>query len=205
MAFSIVGRSSSHFTRTVRMFAHEAGVPYAFRVVADLTSRDAHQYADNPALKIPVLEAPEGPWFGALNICRELARHAQTALAFQWPEQLHERAAANAQELVLSGMTTEVALIMHAGAQPGGAIATESKAFEGLTNTLRWLDAHLPEVIARTSKPEQLSFLELTAYCFVTHLEFRKVASVSPYPALVAFCEAYGQRASARATTYRFD
>lgn len=53
----LVGRSSSHYTRTVRLFAMEMGVAHVFRPVLDLTSLDVVDYAGNPALKIPdVLE-----------------------------------------------------------------------------------------------------------------------------------------------------
>lgn len=202
MVLSIVGRSSSHFTRTVRMFAHELAIDYAFRPLGDLSSRDVNQYADNPALKIPVLETPDGPWFGALNICRELARRTPGAPKICWPEQLRDRTAANAQELVLQGMATEVALIMQA---TGGVIATSGKAFESLVNSLSWLDANLAHVRASTSERDTLSIFELTTYSFVTHLQFRKVTDISPYHALQAFCSEHGQRPSAQATAYRFD
>jgi glutathione S-transferase len=201
MAMRIVGRSSSHFTRVVRMFAHELNVECAFVPVADLSSRNADHYANNPALKIPILETPDGPWFGALNICRELARRAPAPNEILWPEQLLDRKAANAQELVLQGMATEVALIMQAGSS--GEIAITGKTFESLTNSLRWLDDNLTEVLATSSNG--LSTLEVTTYCFVTHLEFRKVADVSTYQALQSFCLAFARRPSAQATPYRYD
>lgn len=202
MTLSIVGRSSSHFTRVVRMFAHELGIDYTFQLVADLSSTTPGDYADNPALKIPVLQTPEGPWFGALHICRELARRTPHAPKIIWPEQLHDRIASNAQELVLQGMGTEVSLIMQAA---GGAIPTSGKAFTSLTNMLSWLDTHLPAARASTSTSGTLSFLDLTAYCFITHLPFRKVLDVSAYRMLQAFSDELGQRPSARATTFRYD
>jgi glutathione S-transferase len=205
MTLTIIGRSSSHFTRTARLFAHELSVEHAFRPVADLTSRDVSHYAGNPSLKIPILETAEGPWFGALNICRELARRAAHVPVIGWPELLTDRIAVNAQELVLQGMSTEVSLIMQAAAQPNGVIARESKAMESLLNSLQWLDAHLPEVRARQAAPGALSILDITAYCFFTHLEFREVTDVRPYRALRAFCDAYGARPAAQATSYRFD
>ena len=205
MKLRIVGRSSSHFTRVVRMFAHELNVEYAFVPVADLSSRDSVHYADNPALKIPILETPEGPWFGALNICRELARRALCPQDILWPEQLQDRKAANAQELVLQGMATEVALIMQAASDPRGAIATSGKSFESLTNSLRWLDDNLTDVLATVSRPNSVSTLELTTYCFVTHLDFRKVADISPYHALKGFCDAFARKPAAQATPYRYD
>lgn len=199
MELSIVGRSSSHFTRVARIFAHELNVEHAFVPVADLGSRDVGQYAGNPALKIPVLQTPEGPWFGALNVSRELARRAAPAQRILWPEQLQDRMAANAHELIVQGMSTEVSLIMQ------GAIDPSSKPFESLVNSLRWLEEKLPGVVTSVAKPDTLSTLEVMAYCFVTHLAFRSVLDVSPYRSLLEFCDAFGRRASAQATAYRFD
>ena len=205
MTLTIVGRSSSHFTRVARMFAVVLGVVCGFEPVADLGSRALSDYAGNPALKIPVLQTPDGPWFGAINVCRELARRASNAPKILWPEQLVDRAAANAQELVLQAMSTEVTLIMQAPTQPGGAIATSGKAYESLVNSLVWLDENLSAIRAKISSCEVVSLLDLTAYCFVTHLEFRQVTDVSPYRALQSFCVEFGQRPSAQATTYFYD
>ena len=70
----LVGRSSSHFTRIARIFAHELEVAYEFQPVLDLTSVNRADYADNPTLRVPILRTEAGTWFGALNICRALAR-----------------------------------------------------------------------------------------------------------------------------------
>ncbi|HEX3696528.1 MAG TPA: hypothetical protein VH374_14190 [Polyangia bacterium] len=48
----LLGRSSSHFTRTTRVFAHELGAPYIFRPVLDLTTLDRTAYGGNPARKV---------------------------------------------------------------------------------------------------------------------------------------------------------
>ena len=74
---TIVGRSSSHFTRTLRMLALELDVPHSLAPLYDLGSRAAADYAGNPALKIPILVTKAGPWFGALPAARELARRAR--------------------------------------------------------------------------------------------------------------------------------
>lgn len=200
MSFRIVGRSSSHFTRTTRVVAHECGVAYDFQAVPDLMSRASGEYADNPALKLPILQTPDGPWFGALNCCRELARHAPGA-RIVWPEAL-SRLASNAQELVLQGMATEVTLIMR-----GQSAASEydAKLRNSLDNTLAWLDSQLPEALATLKPDRTVSFLEVSAFCFVTHLEFRQMADIQPYSALQQFCQAFSERPAARDTTYRFD
>src|SRR5690242_17668197 len=76
----IVGRPSSHFTRVARLFAEELGLAYQFELVRDLLSRDSAHYGGNPALKLPALKTREATWFGALNICRELARRSERRL-----------------------------------------------------------------------------------------------------------------------------
>ena len=77
----IVGRSSSHFTRTTRIFAHELGVAHEFRPVVDMTTLDPRVYAENPALKVPILIDAEGPLYGTENICRALTRRSASASA----------------------------------------------------------------------------------------------------------------------------
>src|SRR5262245_45593252 len=96
-AFNIVGRSSSHFTRVTRIYAAELGIDVALRVVPNLASARAGDYAGNPALRVPALEAPSGTWFGALHICRELARHSRLGRRLLWPESFEVPLLANAQ------------------------------------------------------------------------------------------------------------
>jgi hypothetical protein len=108
----LVGRSSSLFTRVVRVFAVEAAVECTFEVVPDLMSSNSADYADNPALKLPTLVAADGTWFGSLNICRALVRASERKLRIVWPESLLLPLLANAQELTSQAMATEVTLIM---------------------------------------------------------------------------------------------
>jgi glutathione S-transferase len=201
----IVGRSSSHFTRLVRVFARELSVAHDFSPLADLRSRELADYGGNPALKIPILITEQGPWFGALPICRELGRRAAAPLRVVWPEQLTERRAANAQELVLQGMATGVAIIMRGAEGSDGDAAHDKKLRASLENSLSWLDGQLPAVVRDLDPARQLSFLEVSAYCFIEHLAFRQVADVSAHENLQAFCRTYGERASLRATAYRYD
>ncbi|MES1210224.1 MAG: hypothetical protein ABUS79_30165, partial [Pseudomonadota bacterium] len=60
---TLVGRRSSHFTRTARMFALDLDVPAGFRAVLDLTATDPAVYGDDPALKMPILVDAAGPLF----------------------------------------------------------------------------------------------------------------------------------------------
>src|SRR5690242_11202303 len=107
----VVGRTSSHFTRTVRIFAQELGVDCNLELVADLLSRDPEDYAGNPALRLPILETPEGNLYGTLNICRELARRSTAKKRIVWPEECTDISLSNAQELVQQAMASEVTII----------------------------------------------------------------------------------------------
>lgn len=198
---TIVGRSSSHFSRTLRMVAHELDVPHTLAPVFDLGSVQTREYADNPALKIPILVTDEGPWFGALAAARELARRAREPKRIVWPEETRDRIASNAQELVLTAMSTEVQLIMAAASSAGEL----PKARASLIGSIEWLDQHLAGALARSERADAISFLAITAFCLISHLSFRKVLAVEPYGNLLEFCSAFSARASAQATPYCFD
>jgi glutathione S-transferase len=205
MTVTIIGRSSSHFTRAARVFAHECGVSYTWQPLFDLTSRTESDYGGNPALKLPVMETPDGAWFGALNICRELERRAESPVRVVWPEEVVDRSAANAQELVLQGMMTEVVLIMRGLPDPETATAADTKARTSLENSLTWLDQQLPAALRALPADRTLSFLEVSSYCLIRHLDFRGVMDTARFANLRGFCDAYEDRPSLRETEYRFD
>jgi len=199
----LVGRSSSHFTRSARIFALELGVPHTFRPVFDLTALDAENYAGNPALKVPILMMNEGPLLGTENICRELARRSDLGPRVVFRGDVADRVVANAEELALHAMSTEVSLILAKLA--GDARLAPPKLWRSLENSLRYLDDHLAHVLAALPQGRLVSFLEVTLFAVVTHLPFREVMSVDGYPRLVEFCGQFGARSSARATEYAFD
>ena len=204
----LYGRSSSHFTRVVRIIAAELGVPYTLRVVPNLLSLDASEYGGNPALRVPVLRTEEGEWFGALNICRVLERRARAFGApgrVVWPEELEAPLAANAQELAVQAMSSEVALIMARAAQADESAPHLAKQRETLERMLAWLEASVSEVLAALPADRRVSFLEVTLFCLVQHLEFREILPVSAYRALGEFCRVFSVRASAQTTVFRFD
>lgn len=200
----IVGRSSSSFTRIARIFAAELGVPYELRVVRDLLSTNPDDYAGNPALKLPVLESPEGTWFGALNICRQLALASEQPRSVLWPEALRGSLVVNAQELTLHALGTEVALVMSQLGGTGGS-AHQNKLRQSLLNVLAWLEQHVSTIRAELPAERDLSYLEVALFCLVTHLEFRDVVPLAPYPNLATFCRTFADRPAARDTPYLFD
>lgn len=201
----IVGRSSSHFTRLVRVFAAELGVTCEFVPVYDLSSLDMSDYAGNPALKLPVLRMGEVAVFGAENICRVLAESASERHRVFWPEDMHDVQARNAQELVWHAMQAQVQLGF--GTQiaklPADSIYF-AKAAAGLRNALAWLDERVPAVIDALP-PRDISMLEASLFCLVEHLAFRATISLVPYERLTAFAHAFGKRDSAQQTPYLFD
>ena len=200
----IIGRTSSSFTRVARIFAHELDVAYGFVSVRDLLSLDPADYAGNPALKLPSLETDTAAWYGSLNICRELARRSQRQLRIVWPEHLERPLAANAQELALQAMSSEVAIIMGQSAAGGADNPHQQKLRASLTNSLAWLNAKLPRILEELPQDRQLSYLEVTLFCLITHLPFRGVLNTDEYPELNRLASAHEARPSAAATYYHF-
>lgn len=201
----IIGRSSSHFTRIARVFAAEMRIDYSFQVLRDLMSSEPGDYGGNPALRIPVLKTPQGTWFGALNVCRELWRRSNPRPRVVWPEDLDEPVLANAQELVLQAMATEVSLIMAGMGGASDGSAHQAKMRKGLVNMMSWLEENARSALAALPPQRDLSYLEVSLFCLVTHLEFRNVLPTAPYPELNRFCQQFATRASIGETTFRFD
>jgi glutathione S-transferase len=201
---TIVGRSSSHFTRVTRIFAAEVGLEFAFEIVPNLQLSAQADYAGNPALRVPVLLTPQGEWFGSLNICRELWRRSVQKPRVIWPETLHQPRLANAQELVVQAMSTEVTLLMNRlfGETAGPHAA---KLRQSLSNSLEWLEHNVDEVLAQLPSDRHVSYLEITLYCLVRHLPFREVLSIEPYANLREFCNSYERQPSVKQTPYRVD
>lgn len=198
----LVGRSGSHFTRTARIFADELGVPYEFQIVRDLLATAEGDYGGNPTLRLPVLRTPAGDWFGTLNICRELARRAALTRHVVWPEQLDTPLLANAQELVLQAMATEVELIM--SGQRAAPTPHLDKRRASLEASVRWLDDHVSAIVAALPDRD-LSFLEVTLFCLIEHLPFRQIMPLAPFQDLTTFATTFAQRPSARRTPFAFD
>src|SRR4051812_8701655 len=203
-ALVLVARSSSHFSRIARIYAAELEVPCAFEPVFDLTSTDAATFAENPLLRVPSLRTPEGTWFGSQNVCRELARRSSRQARLVWPEDLLRPLGANAQEVVTDAMGTGVIILTARLAKVADDSPALAKPFARLAGALGWLEANLDAAL-ETQPSGDLSFLEVSAFCLLTHLGFRGLGTLDEHPRLRAFCERFGDRASARATTYRFD
>lgn len=206
LQLQLFGRSSSHFTRMVRIVAHECGVEYVFHIVRDLHSRRYDDYGGNPALRVPTLRAGDTTWFGALNIAREFTRLSPQPLNMIWPEHLITAIAADAQELVLQSMATEVSLVMSGNALPDEHDHTHiGKLQLSLRNMLGWLDQHVDMALTTLPPERDLSYLEISLYCLLTHLDFRQVLAMSAYKKLTGFAARFGARQSALATPFRYD
>jgi glutathione S-transferase len=201
----LYGRSSSHFTRIVRIFAAEMEVPLEFVLIRDLMSQDAADYGDNPALKMPTLESPDGSWFGSLGICRELARHHELNLDVVWPDQLESALACNAQELVLQAMSTEVAIVMGKSSGVPADNAHQAKLRASLRGALGWLEDNAGAAIATLPHERDLSFLEVSLFCLVEHLQFRPTLPLDSFDGLTRFATEFARRPSAQRTAYRYD
>lgn len=205
-SLQIVGRRSSHFTRIARIFAEELGVPYDVVPIYDMTAQSPAVYADNPALKLPILRSDAGVVFGTENICRALADYAHESSAIVWPEQLPANISRNAQELVWHCMTAQVQIVFGTlvAKLPAENLYFE-KARAGFEGALGWLNAHLPEALNALPASRQLSLFEVSLFCMIEHLHFRQTLPVEHYAKLEAFRKTFAARPSARNTPYQFD
>jgi glutathione S-transferase len=185
------------------MFAIELGVPHEFRPVFDMTRLDRANYADNPALKVPILMTSEGPLYGTENICRALARVSGHRSSVVLRGDVDSRLVANAEELTLHVMTSEVTLIMAKFA--GDARLAPPKVRGSIENSLAYLDENLERLLGALPAERRTSFLEVALFCVVTHLPFRQLLDTSQYGRLTAFASRYGARESAQRTPYAFD
>lgn len=190
------------------MFAHELGVPFDFEVAHDLESVDVASFGGNPLLKVPTLHLGGVSVFGTENICRtlvELAGRAEDP-RIVLAEHVEDALVRSAQELVWSGMSTQVQLRMGiAVAKLPADSVFFVKAAAGLTGAFAWLDERLDDVLARLPLERELSLLEVTLFCLFEHVLFRPTVSLELLPNLRAFAARYGQRPSAQRTPFHFD
>ncbi len=200
----IIGRQSSHFTRFVRMFALEIGVPCGFTPVPDLMARDAEVFAGNPALKLPVLRDAGDVIFGSLNICRVLAARSGNADRVFWPECAATPLCLNAHEILAHAMSAEGDVVVHEVVEARPPDNASGKRRDSLVNCLAWLDANLESALSCVSARDT-SVFSLQLYCLVEHLPFRNPVDLAGMTALREFVSRFGERESARATPYRFD
>lgn len=200
----LVGRQSSHYTRVARLFAAELGVPYKLTPILDLMSLDVHTFADNPALKLPILRRDDATIYGTLNICRVIADEAGVAADVGWPESFDAPLLMNAHELLAHAMAAEVEIVVHEFVEKRPADNASRKRRSSLVNCLRWLDANLAALRpALAGYP--LTYFDACLFCLLEHLPFRNPVDLSGHAALLEFVAAFGARPSAQATPYRFD
>lgn len=206
MSIQIVGRRGSHFTRMVRIVAHELDIEYELVPIYDMKQLDAEAYADNPALKLPILRRDNASLFGALNICRALAETAGANAQIEWPEDRHDDLGRNAQELVWHCMSAQVQLIVGTliGKLPADNIFFV-KTRTGLEGSLRWLDANLAALHANRGAQRRISIFDVSLFCLIEHVRWRETVAVDRCSELIAWAADYSTRPSARATVYAID
>lgn len=202
----ITGRSSSHFTRVVTMLAHELGLSFELEVVHEPLSLDAQVFGGNPAMKIPVLHVGGEPLFGTENICRKLVELAPVEPRVVLAEHVRSDVVRNAQELVWTAMSAQVQLrigVALARLDPLNVFFAKARA--GLSGSLDWLEAHLPEVLDALPARRRVSLFELTLFCLLEHVAFLPSVPAASRPRLAELVARFGERASARRTAFHFD
>ena len=202
----IHGRESSHYTRLVRLLAHELDVPVALAPIHALLSEDPATFAGNPALKLPALRDGDVVVWGSANACRWVARRSVAGEAgVAWAEDATATLAMNAHELVAHAMAAQVEVVFHEIVAKRPPDDASRKRRASLESTLDWLDANLDGV--RASLPAApVRWFELALFALLEHFPFRNpTITLERRPALRAFVAAFGVRPSALATPYRFD
>lgn len=200
----LYGRSGSHYTRLVRIVAYEAAVDLPFEPIPDIRAQDPALFGGHPGLKIPTLRDGGEPVFGALEICRRIVAASPTGLTVVWPEAFPPPLR-NGWELLSQAMQNQVQLAF--GVTICGLPVEHpffAKCRTGLEGILDWLEAWAPELLAK-EPPGDLSLFQATLFCLLEHLKFRPTFEPAPLPRLRAAAEAFGARASARATPYGMD
>lgn len=201
----IMGRQSSHYTRQLRLLAHELGVDYALQPIHDLMSEDPAVFAGNPALKLPALRQGDTVVWGSLNACRWLARQADDGVArVFWPEQAATALAMNAHEVLAHAMAAQVEVVFHEIVSKRPPDPASRKRRTSLVECLAWLDRHWDDIRAELP-PARIAIFDLGLFCLLEHLPFRNPIDLSSMPRLTAFASAFATRPSAQATPYRFD
>lgn len=198
----LFGRTGSHYTRLVRMFAHEAGLSYVFRDIPDMTVLDPGAYGGHPALKLPVLQVNGEPLFGAENICRWLAGRARKPRVVIWNEDVPGADLPNAQELVWVAMAAQVQIVM--STRVFGLDADHpyvAKLRTGLSGDLAWLEARLDALLGGLP-PRDASLFEHSLFCLIAHLLFRSSVEVRQFPRLIAFHDAHSGLDAAKSTPF---
>ena len=188
------------------VFAETLGVSYELQPVYDMTALDAESYASNPALKLPILRRGDSALVGALNICRAIAETAGATTDIVWPEDLRDDASRNAQELVWHAMAAQVQLIMGtliAKLPADNVFFTKTRT--GYEGALRWLDEHHVEVLEGLRPSRTSSVFEVSLFCLIEHIQWRKTLPFDRYPALAHFARTFAAQPAAMRTAYAFD
>jgi glutathione S-transferase len=201
----LYGRRSSHWTRVARIFSHELNLELPYTPIQDMAALDADAYGGHPALRLPALSVNGDVLVGTLNICRALVAAAGGSLRVVWPETAAGLLLANSHELTLQAMATQVTIVFarHLAKIPDDNLLLR-KSQQSLEGSLRWLDERLAGVIAQLPARD-LSFLEVSLFCLLDHLNFRQTAKLADYPLLQRFHASFGERHSAQATPFGFD
>lgn len=205
IALEILGRSSSHYTRQVRLLAHELGVDYTLRPIHDLMSLDPATYAGNPALKLPAARRGDAVVWGSLNACRLVAQAAEVGPArVFWPEDAAQPLLMNAHEALAHAMAAQVEVVFHEIVSRRPEDPTSRKRRASLIGCLAWLDAEW-EAIRAALPADRIALFDLGLFALLEHLPFRNPIDLAGMPRLIGFVDAFRERPSAQATPYRFD
>lgn len=184
MAPKLYGTPRSHFTRIVRVVAHELSLPLAWVDVGNVGAAEA--FGGNPLMQVPALDDDGHTIWGSDNVCRYLVERERKdpvgVTALDWRGR-------NLLSVIHGVMAAEVRLVL---AERAG-LSTDGEFFAKSRQTIRdgvaFVDTNL-----RDDGP--LSYLQICAISMWDHLLLYDNAAPGQAPRI----EALGQRLLDRAS-----
>lgn len=87
----------------------------------------------------------------------------------------------------------------------GDPMTYVTKLRTGLAGMMLWLEEHVDDALGALPHERDLSYLEISLFCLIEHLEFRDVLPTAQFEQLNRFRRRFASRPSATATAYAFD
>ncbi len=179
----LFGSSTSPYARRLRMWM--ANVDYEF-VEIDIFSPEGRKFlkANNPALKIPMLQEEDRTIFDSRVIYRYLnAKFMREETQWQYENNMTLIDAANDSFI-------ELLLLQRSGIEPDSDLMFVKLQKERVASTMQVLENN-----TANGDFDYWNYGAISLYCLIDWLEFRQLCDMTPFKALLAFKQTHSQKA----------
>lgn len=201
-AFELFGTTTSPFVRRVRVIALEKDIPFT---LVDINTPDgqARLRATSPVWKVPTARFADGvvAWDSRVIIevlCRD-GWAPLRATPVQMAARVDEENVVNAIDEALLSLIRRFYLV-----KDGAPVDApwHVKDFARAKNVLTWLEARVREdkYVGAYGAGQGFGRAELALFSALQWMRFRNIVDVSQWPKLLAFEDAWAERASLAAT-----